>query len=73
MYKTFICKVSLITDGRSINYGVSAGNEHEVREAMSRYLTGQNVGEFSIIEIREPTPSESASLNLPAGDVKLLN
>jgi hypothetical protein len=73
MYKTFICKVSFISDRKSMTFGVSAGNQHEVREAMSRYLTGQDIEEFSIIEVRDSTPSEGASLNLPAGDVKLLN
>jgi hypothetical protein len=75
MYKTFLCRV-LVFDGedkKSMRYGVSAGSNLEVEEAIRRYLRDQGVTEHSILEIREANPSESASLSLSPGRIKLLN
>jgi hypothetical protein len=64
MYKTFICTVS---DGmRSARYGVSAGNELEVRNTVERELGKDRV----IEEIREAKESETVELALAAGTMK---
>ena len=69
MYKFFICEISDDEGLRTQRYGVSAGNELEVREAMLRYLGA----EFSIKVIREASKDEMQKFGeLPAGTIKLL-
>lgn len=70
MYKPFICRVMFKDgeDSKSWRYGVSAGNEFEVIEAIKREF-----GDVTIDDIREATIGERASLRLAAGAIKLLN
>jgi hypothetical protein len=67
MYRIFRCRVS-DDDGRSMLYGVSETNEHEVRAALRRRFEN---ADLKIDEIREATPKEGASQKLAAGEVKL--
>ncbi len=62
-------------DGKtaSLQYGVSAGTENEARSELERRFLSQELYKFSILEIRRATTSETASLNLSAGAIKLLN
>ena len=62
-------------DGRTahLQYGVSAGNEREVRSELERRFLSQELYKFSILEIRRATSYEAQSLNLAAGTIKLLN
>jgi hypothetical protein len=57
----------------SLQYGVAAGSEREARSELERRLINQEVYNYSISEIRRATSSEAASLNLPAGSIRLLN
>ncbi|HXQ84576.1 MAG TPA: hypothetical protein VN769_10975 [Xanthobacteraceae bacterium] len=57
----------------NLQYGVSAGNENEARSELERRFLSQELYKFSILEIRRATTSEAASLNLPAGSIKLMN
>ncbi len=69
MYKTFICVISDEEGLRAQRYAVSAGNDHEVREAMLRHLGA----DFSIKEIREVSEDEIRNVGeLPAGTIALL-
>jgi hypothetical protein len=56
-----------------LQYGVSAGNEREVRSELERRFLSQELYKFSILEIRRATSSEAAALDLPSGAIKLLN
>jgi hypothetical protein len=62
-------------DGRTahLQYGVSAGNEREVRSELERRFLSQELYKYSILEIRRATSREAESLNLTAGSIKLLN
>jgi hypothetical protein len=75
MHRTYICLVKFSDNGddKSMRYGTLVADEHEAREHVSRHLSDQKVEEFTILEVREGTPGETASLNLSAGQVKLLN
>ncbi len=79
---TFVTQVPFVTtvsfadrDGTAIHlqYGVSAGNEREARSELERRLINQELFNYSILEIRRATSTEAASLDLPAGTIKLLN
>ena len=56
-----------------LQYGVSAGSEHEARNELARRFLSQELYKFSILEVRRATSSEAASLDLSAGGIKLLN
>jgi hypothetical protein len=76
MHVSFVTTVSFADrDGLTVNlqYGVSAGNEHEARSEIERRLINQEVYNYSISEIRPATSSEAALLNLTNGAIKLLN
>jgi len=62
-------------DGMTVHmqYGVSAGSEHEARRELARRFINQEVYNYSILEIRPATSHEAQSLNLPAGTIQLLN
>ena len=62
-------------DGTAVHlqYGVSAGNEREARSELERRLINQELFNYSILEIRRATSTEAASLDLPAGTIRLLN
>ena len=66
MYIPFVCSVRFEGEAKSRRYGVSAGNEFEVEEAVRR-----SFGIVTVSDIRRATSSEAASLNLSAGCVKL--
>lgn len=68
MYQTFVCRVHFDEDGRSMRYGISAGNEFEVKDAVKRTF-----GKVVISEIRKATRGEAASLNLTSGGIRPLN
>ena len=70
VYKAHVCRVMFndADDAKSRRYGVSAGNEFEVVEAIKRKL-----GDVEVSDIREATPRELASLRLSAGEIKLLH
>jgi hypothetical protein len=69
MYRDFVCSVQFGDEPRTMRYGVSAGNELEVEEAIRRGL--EDVEEVS--DIRLATPGERASLRLSAGMMRPLN
>jgi hypothetical protein len=76
MQVPFVTTVSFADrDGTAIHlqYGVSAGNEREARKELERRLINQELFNYSILEIRRATSTEAASLDLPAGSIKLLN
>ena len=76
MQVPFVTTVSFADrDGTAIHlqYGVSAGNEREARSELERRLINQELFNYSILEIRRATSSEAASLDLPAGTIRLLN
>jgi hypothetical protein len=76
MQVPFVTTVSFADrDGTAIHlqYGVSAGNEREARSELERRLINQELFNYSILEIRRATSTEAASLDLPAGSIKLLN
>ena len=76
MQVPFVTTVSFADrDGTAIHlqYGVSAGNEREARSELERRLINQELFNYSILEIRRATSTEAASLDLPAGTIKLLN
>jgi hypothetical protein len=72
--KVFVSTVVFLTDDeeRTQRYGVSEVSELEAEKALRRYLNDRDEKIISV-RIREPTRSEAASLNLPSGQVKLLN
>lgn len=73
MYKPYVCRVMFKDgeDAKSWRYGVSAGNEYEVIEAIRRKF--KNDCDVEVSDIREATPSERASLRLGAGEINLLH
>jgi hypothetical protein len=76
MQVPFLTTVSFADrDGTAIHlqYGVSAGNEREARSELERRLINQELFNYSILEIRRATSTEAASLDLPAGTIKLWN
>lgn len=76
MYMPFVTTVAFASrDGASTNlqYGVSAGNEAEVRTEIHRRLINQEICNYSIVEVRLATRDEAELLNLPAGSIRLLN
>jgi hypothetical protein len=76
MQVPFVTTVSFADrDGTAIHlqYGVSAGNEREARSELERRLINQELFNYSILEIRRATSTEAASLDLPAGTIRLLN
>jgi hypothetical protein len=76
MQVPFVTTVSFADrDGTAVHlqYGVSAGNEREARSELERRLINQELFNYSILEIRRATSTEAASLDLPAGTIKLLN
>ncbi len=76
MYVPFVTTVSFADhDGTTMRlcYGVSAGSEIEARGEIERRLLNQELYSYSILEIRRATSNEAATLNLPAGAIKLLN
>lgn len=76
MYVPFVTTVSFAgRDGSrvSLQYCVSAGDEREARTEIERRLINQEICNYSIVEIRRATQDEAASLDLPAGSIKLLN
>jgi hypothetical protein len=68
MYEPYVCNVLFKDEEKSRRFGVSAGNELEVVEAITRAF-----GKVDVSDIRLATPSERASLRLSAGVVKPLN
>jgi hypothetical protein len=76
MHVPFVTTVSFADrDGTAVHlqYGVSAGDETEARSEIERRMINQELFNYSILEIRRATSSETASLDLPAGTIKLLN
>jgi hypothetical protein len=76
MHMPFVTTVAFAgRDGTSVNlqYGVSAGNEAEVRTEIRRRLINQEICNYSIVEVRQATRDEAEMLDLPAGSIKLLN
>ena len=76
MYVPFVTTVSFADySGGTVHlqYGVSAGDEREARNEIERRLINQELYNYSIVEIRQATSGEAASLNLTAGAIKLLN
>jgi hypothetical protein len=72
--KVFVGTVVSLTDDeeRTQRYGVSEVSELQAEEALRRCLKDRDEKIISV-RVREPTPSEAASLNLSSGRVKLLN
>jgi hypothetical protein len=74
MYRTFACRVLIRGDDEhSLRYGVSEVSELDARGLIERYLRDQKTEDFTIVEMRLATASETASLNLSPGRVALLN
>jgi hypothetical protein len=76
MHVPFVTTVSFADrDGMTVRlqYGVSAGNETEARSELERRFINQELSNYAILEIRQATSAEAASLNLPAGSIRLLN
>ncbi len=76
MYMPFVTTVSFADHNGTavrLQYGVSAGDEIEARNEIERRLINQELYNYSILEIRRATSLEAASLDLPAGSIKLLN
>ncbi len=47
-----------------LQYGIAAGTEREARSEIERRFINQEVHNYSILEIRQATSGEAASLNL---------
>jgi hypothetical protein len=70
--KAYVCRVQFShgdDNDRSLRYGALTANEYEAQEHIRRHCKDHGV-EITILDTKEATPGEAASLNLSVGQVK---